>query len=133
MGCHSTTLFIVYINDLNEKMTLTVSKFADDTNISSNIQQELQRDLDTAVDWAHRNETAIYNMDNHRLEEVEEEIRTSSQQQVCSGGQESEADGRTHLQNCETQDRTNCCTTVQSTSETTSGVLLTGLVSGHPI
>ena len=84
-------LFIVYINDLNEKMTLTVLKFADDTEISSNSQQELQRDLDTAVEWAqtwqiqlitnkckvmhvgHRNEIAIYNMGNHRLEEVEEE------------------------------------------------------------
>ena len=45
-------LFIVYINDLNEKMTSTVLKFADDTKISSNSQQELQRDLDTAVEWA---------------------------------------------------------------------------------
>ena len=84
-------LFIVYINDLDEKMTSTVLKFADDTKISSNSQQELQRDLDTAVKWAqtwqmqfntskckvmhvgHRNERAIYNMGNHRLEEVEEE------------------------------------------------------------
>ena len=73
-------LFIVYINDLDEKMTSTVLKFADDTKISSNSQQELQRDLDTAVEWAqtwqmqfntnkckvmhvgHRNERAIYNM-----------------------------------------------------------------------
>ena len=84
-------LIIVYINDLDEKMTSTVLKFADDTKISSNSQQELQRDLDTAVEWAqtwqmrfntskckvmhvgHRNERAIYNMGNHRLEEVEEE------------------------------------------------------------
>ena len=84
-------LFIVYIHDLDEKITSTVLKFADDTNISSNNQQELQRDLDTAVEWAqmwqmqfksnkckvmhvgHRNERAIYNMGNHRLEEVEEE------------------------------------------------------------
>ena len=84
-------LVIVYINDLDEKMTSTVLKFADDTKISSNSQQELQRDLDTAVEWAktwqmqfntnkckvmhvgHRNERAIYNMGNHRLEEVEEE------------------------------------------------------------
>ena len=85
-------LFIVYINDLDEKMTSTVLKFADDTKISSNSQQELQRDLDTAVKWAqtwlmqfntskckvmhvgHRNERAIYNMGNHRLEEVEETL-----------------------------------------------------------
>ena len=84
-------LFIVYINDLDEKMTSNVLKFADDTKISSSSQQELQRDLDTAVEWAetwqmkfntnkckvmhvgHRNERAIYNMGNHRLEEVEEE------------------------------------------------------------
>ena len=84
-------LFIMYINDLDEKMTSTVLKFRDDTKISSNSQQELQRDLDTAVEWAHtwqmqfntnkckvmhmghRNERAIYNMGNHRLEEVEEE------------------------------------------------------------
>ena len=85
-------LFIVYINYLDEKMTSTVLKFADDTKISSNSQQELQRDLDTALEWAqtwqmhfntskcskvmhvgHRNERAIYNMGNHRLEEVEEE------------------------------------------------------------
>ena len=45
-------LFIVYINDLDEKMTSTVLKFADDTEISSNSQQELQRDLDIAVEWA---------------------------------------------------------------------------------
>ena len=85
-------LFIVYINDLDEKMTSTMLKFADDTKISSrSSQQELQRDLDTAVEWAqtwqmqfntnkckvmhvgHRNERAIYNMGNQRLEEVEEE------------------------------------------------------------
>ena len=54
---------------------------------------------------------------------------TISQQQLCCGGQESEPDGRTHLQNCDTQERTNCCTTVQGTSETTSGVLLTSLVT----
>ena len=129
-------------------MTSTVLKFAYDANISSNSQQELQRDLGTAVEWAqtwqmqfntnkctvmhvgHRNERAIYNMGNHRLEEVEEEKdlagsadppNTISQQQLCCGGQESEPDGRTHLQNCDTQnERTNCCTTVQSTSETTS-------------
>ena len=83
--------FIVYINDLDEKMTSTVLKFADDTNISSNSQQELHRDLDTVVEWAqtwqmqfntnkckvmhvsHRNQRAIYYMGNHRLEEVEEE------------------------------------------------------------
>ena len=73
---------------LDEKMTSTVLKFADDTKISSNSQQELQRDLDTAVEWAqtwqmqfntskckvmhvgHQNERVIYNMGNHRLEEV---------------------------------------------------------------
>ena len=72
-------------------MTSTVLKFVDDAKISSKSQQELQRDLDTAVEWAqpwqmqfntnkckvmhvgHRNERAIYNMGNHRLEEVEEE------------------------------------------------------------
>ena len=82
-------LFIVYINDLD--CAGSVPKFADVTKISSNIQHELQRDLDTAVEWAqtwqmqvntnkckvmhvgHRNERAIYNMGNHRLEEVEEE------------------------------------------------------------
>ena len=41
-------LFIVYISDLDEKMTSTLLKFVDDTKISSNSQQELQRDLDTA-------------------------------------------------------------------------------------
>ena len=45
-------LFIVYINDLDEEITSTVLKFADDTKISSNSQQELQRDLDIAVEWA---------------------------------------------------------------------------------
>ena len=75
-------------------------------------------------------------MGNHRLEEVEEEKdlgsadppNTISQQQLCCGGQESEPGGRTHLQNCDTHERTNCCTTVQISSETTSGVLLTSLV-----
>ena len=41
------------------------------------------------------------------------------------GGQESEPDGRSHLPNCDTQERTNCCTT----GETTSGELLTGLLT----
>ena len=45
-------LFIVYINDLDEKMSSNVLKFTDDTKISSSSQQELQRDLDTAVEWA---------------------------------------------------------------------------------
>ena len=84
-----TTLYC--LNDLDEKMTSTVLKFVDNTKISSNSQQELQRDLDTAVEWAqtcqmqfntskckgmhvgHQNERAIYSMGNHRLEEVEEE------------------------------------------------------------
>ena len=41
---------IVYINDLDEKMTSTVFKFADDIQIRNNSQQELQGDLDTAVE-----------------------------------------------------------------------------------
>ena len=41
---------IVYINDLDEKMTSTVLKFADDIKISSNSQQELQGYLNTAVE-----------------------------------------------------------------------------------
>ena len=149
-------LFIVYINDLDEKMTSTVLKFADDTKISSNSQQELQRDLDTAVEWAqtwqmqfntnkckvmhvgHRNERAIYNMGNHRLEEVEEEKdlgvlihRTLSVSNNCAVAvkKANQMAGHIDLQNCDTQERTNCCTTVQSTSETTSGVLLTSLVT----
>ena len=85
-------------------MTSSVLKFADDTKISTNSQQELQRDLDTAVEWAqtwqmqfntskckvmhvgHRNERAIYNMGNHRLEEVEEEKnhRTLSVSNNCA-------------------------------------------------
>ena len=51
----------------------------------------------------HRNERAIYNMDNHRIEEVEEEKdlgvlihRTLSVSNNCCGSQESEPDGRTH-------------------------------------
>ena len=74
-----------------------------------------------------RNERAICNMGNHRLEEVEEEsdirvliYRTLhvSQQQLCCGGQESEPEART-----------NCCTTVKGSGETISGVLLTDLVT----
>ena len=51
---------------------------------------------------------------NHRLEEVEEEkdlgvlihrTLSVSMQQLCCGGQECEPDGRTHLQNCDTQAR----------------------------
>ena len=149
-------LFIVYINDLDEKMTSSVLKFADDTKISSNSQQELQRDLDTAVEWAHTwqmqfntNKCKISHAcgppeRKSHLQHGQPPTRgsgrgkgpgsadppnTISQQQLCCGGQESEPDGRTHLQNCDTQKRTNSCTTVQSTSETTSGVLLTSLVT----
>ena len=75
-------------------------------------------------------------MGNHRLEEVEEDKdmgmlihRTLSVSNNCCGSEESEPDGRTHLQNCDTQEHTNCCTSVQGTVEITSGVLLTGLVT----
>ena len=146
-------LFIVY-NDLDEKMTSTVLKFADDTKISSNSQQELQRDLDTVVEWAqtwqmqfntskckvmhvgHRNERAIYNMGNHRLEEVEEEKdlgvlihRTLSVSNNCAVAVKKANQMAGHIYRTDTQEHTNCCTTVQGTGETTSGVLLTGLVT----
>ena len=142
-------------------MTSTVLKFADDTKISSNSQQELQRDLATAVEWAqtwqmqfntnkckvmhvgHRNERAIYNMGNHRLEEVGEERdlgvlihRTLSVSNNCAVAvkKANQMAGHIYRTHCDTQERRNCCTTVQSTSEPTPGVLLTGLVTiskGH--
>ena len=56
---------------------------------------------------------------------------TISQQKLRCGGQESKPDGRTHLQNCDAQERTNCRTTVQGTGETTLGVLLTSLWSPY--
>ena len=137
-------------------MTSTVLKFADDTKISSNSQQELQRDLDTAVKWAqtwqmqfntskckvmhvgHRNERAIYNMGNHRLEEVEEEKdlgvlihRTLSVSNNCAVAVKKANQMAGHIYRTVTHKsmHTNCCTTVQGTGETTSGVLLTGLVT----
>ena len=131
-------LFIVYINDLNEKMTSTVIKSADDTKISSNSQQELQRDLDTAVEWAqtwqmqfntnkckvmHRNERAIYNMSNHRLEDVEVEKdlgvlihRTLSVSNNCAVAVKKANQMAGHIYRTVTHKSVQ---TVQSTSETT--------------
>ena len=79
-------LCIVYINDLYEKIKSTVLKFADDTN-SAAIVSKNYNDTSTqrwnghkrgrceckVMHVGHRNERAIYNMGNHRLEEVEEE------------------------------------------------------------
>ena len=146
-------LFIVYINDLDEKMTSTVLKFADDTKISSNSQQELQRDLDTAVEWAqtwqmqfntskckvmhvgHRNEIAIYNMGNHRLEEVEEEKdlgvlihRTLSVSNNCAVAVKKANQMAGHIYRTVTHKSIQTVVPL-GTCETTSGVLLTGLVT----
>ena len=117
--------------------------------------KELQRDIDTAVEWAppwqmqfntivckimhvgHRKERAIYNMDKPTLEDVEEEKylgvlihRKLSVSNNCAVAvNKAIQNGRTNLQNCDTQERTNCCTTVQKTGEITFGVLLTRLVT----
>ena len=73
-------------------------------------------------------------MGNHRLEEVEGEKdlgvlihRTLSVSNNCAVAVKKANQMAGHIQNCDTQEHTNCCTTVQGTGETTSGVLLTGL------
>ena len=52
------TLFLIYINDLDEKLSSNVLKFADDTKLIHQIKSPqdmhtLQTDLDTLTDWAN--------------------------------------------------------------------------------
>ena len=52
-------LFIIYINDIDEGLTCKISKFADDTKITSKVTsvlqwQQLQKDLNTLASWAEK-------------------------------------------------------------------------------
>ena len=53
------TCFIVYINDLEENVDSSVSKFADDTKMYMDVSTKegnrvLQRDIDKVVEWADK-------------------------------------------------------------------------------
>ena len=52
-------LFIIYINDIDERINCKLSKFADDTKIANRVDSEsqrqlLQRDLDTLIEWSNK-------------------------------------------------------------------------------
>ena len=52
-------VFLIYINDLDDDITSTVLKFADDTKVFRKIKgdadrQHLQDDLDTLVEWSEK-------------------------------------------------------------------------------
>ena len=90
-----------------------------------------------AMHVGHRNERAIYNMGNHRLEEVEEEKdlgvlihRTQSVNNNCAVAVKKANQMAGHIYRTVTHKSVQTVrTTVQNTSETTSGVLLTNLVT----
>jgi hypothetical protein len=90
------TLFLVFINDLEDGMLTNVLKFADDTKIYGDVtdpdgQEKLQHDLDAAERWSekwlmqfnvdkcktlhagHGNPQATYTLGGRELGEVEEE------------------------------------------------------------
>ena len=89
-------LFIIYINDLPEKITSLTKIFADDTKIYRPITSiedadALQRDLDSLVEWCYiwkmafntdkckvmhygkKNQRYLYHMDGNLLDEVKEQ------------------------------------------------------------
>ena len=73
-------LFIIYINDLDNSVTSTVSKFADDTKIARVVSNEneamkLQRDLDRLMGWVDKwqmefnvNKCKVLHMGGHNME-----------------------------------------------------------------
>ena len=89
-------LFLIYVNDLDDGLTCKVSKFADDTKISSKVittqdKAALQSDLDRLTFWANKwqmkfnlskckvlhigsnNDQVQYEMNGHVLETVKKE------------------------------------------------------------
>ena len=89
-------LFLIYVNDLDDGLTCKVSKFADDTKISSKVittqeKEALQSDLDQLTSWANKwqmkfnlskckvlhigsnNDQVQYEMNGHILESVNKE------------------------------------------------------------
>ncbi len=64
-------LFLIYVNDLDDGLTCKVSKFADDTKITSKVisildKELLQRDLDKLSNWA-RDWQMNFNVENCKV------------------------------------------------------------------
>ncbi|CAM5085947.1 unnamed protein product [Eretmochelys imbricata] len=64
-------LFSIFINDLDDGMDCTLSKFADDTKMGEELDMlegsdRVQRDLDKSEDWAKRN-VMRFNKDKGRV------------------------------------------------------------------
>ena len=53
------TLFLIYVNDIDEGLTCEISKFADDTKITTRVtttadKLQLQSNLDILVSWSNK-------------------------------------------------------------------------------